>query len=277
MKRLTILSAALAAVLTIAGSAYAWSNNCPGGDAQCVAVDKANDVNANHNVNKNTNTANGGAGGAGGQGGQGGKGGDSKATATGGNANQSQGQIQQQTNQIKNSGNSSSKSTATGGTGVGVGVAGASANGNVTVTEGSTKAIGYASAPAMGTASLVAAPETCMGSASGGIGAGNGIISGGLSFGKTYESENCNRRMNARYLISLAQMTHDDRFLAATVALLGQDENVAKAYEAAGIEIPGKKKDSLVKADDTDGPKSDTRDSAHQARTTFDRQQIQSQ
>lgn len=105
----------------------------------------------------------------------------------------------------------------------------------------------YAAAPpSMGVSALVAAPETCMGSIAGSLTGGNGIIGAGIGLGKTYESVNCNRRMNARYLMQKAQMTGDARYLVAVDALLAQDEDVAKAFAAAGIEIPGVTKKAEV-------------------------------
>lgn len=78
---------------------------------------------------------------------------------------------------------------------------------------------------------LVASPETCMGAAA--VGASTPF--GGVSFGTTYKSEDCELRMFARTLQALGQN-------AAALALIAQNDNVAKALLAAGVVIPGQKK-----------------------------------
>lgn len=70
---------------------------------------------------------------------------------------------------------------------------------------------------------LVAAPETCMGSAA--VGASTPF--GGVSFGTTYKSEDCELRMYARSLMSLGQPE-------AALALLAQNEKVAAALRKVG-------------------------------------------
>lgn len=99
-----------------------------------------------------------------------------------------------------------------------------------------------ASAPSVFTGSLVASPETCLGSFQAGGSGSNGLISFGLTFGKTYVDPDCTRRMYARSLMLLG-----GQYNVAAVALLAQDENVAKALRAAGVPIPGQ----AAKADTT--------------------------
>ena len=77
-------------------------------------------------------------------------------------------------------------------------------------------------------APLTSSPETCMGSSTGGAQGANF----GVTFGTTWESVKCDRRMNARALQSLG-------LTKAAVALLCQDADVAKAMEAAGGSCPG--------------------------------------
>ena len=74
---------------------------------------------------------------------------------------------------------------------------------------------------------LTAVPETCMGSSA--VGASTPF--GGVSFGTTYKSEDCELRMFARSLMALG---HN----AAALALLATNDNVRKALEASGVKIP---------------------------------------
>lgn len=140
----------------------------------------------------------------------------------------------------------------------------------------SYKSESFAAAPNVYNAALVAAPETCMGSVSVGLSASTGIVGAGAGFGKTYESENCNRRMNARYLLTLAQATGDVRFTAAATALLAQDENVQKALIAAGI-ISAPAKAAIAPAVTKDAGQQASRAAADRiaAREAFDRAQGQ--
>lgn len=76
---------------------------------------------------------------------------------------------------------------------------------------------------------LAVAPETCMGSVSGGV----STPFGGIALGSSYKSESCEIRMFARTLAGLGQP-------AAALVLLGQnDERVRKALATVGIIIPG--------------------------------------
>ena len=70
---------------------------------------------------------------------------------------------------------------------------------------------------------LTAVPETCMGSAA--VGASTPF--GGVSFGSTYKSEDCELRMYARALMALGKND-------AALALLAQNEKVAAALRATG-------------------------------------------
>jgi hypothetical protein len=74
---------------------------------------------------------------------------------------------------------------------------------------------------------LVAVPETCMGS----VAAGASSPFGGISFGTTYKSDDCERRMYARALQALG---HDK----AALALLAQSPQVAQALRDARVEVP---------------------------------------
>jgi len=85
-------------------------------------------------------------------------------------------------------------------------------------------------APAIAAPDLVAAPETCMGSTSAGIGLPLSVF-GGITFGTTWRSESCERRMNVRALMALG-------LAEAALALLAQDETVAAALRAAGVRVP---------------------------------------
>ena len=82
---------------------------------------------------------------------------------------------------------------------------------------------------------LIAVPETCMGSSAVGVSS----PFGGVSIGTTWKSEPCELRMFARSLLSLGQKE-------AALALLAQDEAVARALAAAGVTVPGLKKASLT-------------------------------
>ena len=70
---------------------------------------------------------------------------------------------------------------------------------------------------------LTAVPETCMGSAA--VGASTPF--GGVSFGSTYKSEDCELRMYARALMALGKND-------AALALLAQNAKVAEALRATG-------------------------------------------
>ena len=83
-------------------------------------------------------------------------------------------------------------------------------------------------APAVWAPALAVAPETCMGSTSGGA----STPFGGLSFGTSWKSDDCELRMFARALQALGQP-------GAALILLGQNnERVRRALEAAGVVMP---------------------------------------
>lgn len=129
------------------------------------------------------------------------------------------------------------KSTAIG---VGVGLGGNGGNAklnqdqtisqNVTVKGGSTVIQERPVSTAVATG-LAASNGTCMGSTSVG-GQGVGL---GLSFGTTWKDEDCNRRYFAEHLDRIGHP-------AVAFALLCQNEGVAAAAEAVGVECPAIKK-----------------------------------
>ena len=83
-------------------------------------------------------------------------------------------------------------------------------------------------APAASAPSLATSGETCMGSTSAGA-SGAGF---GLSFGTTWDSAECQRRMNSQQLRLLG---HND----AALALLCANPGVADALAAVGKRCPG--------------------------------------
>lgn len=91
-----------------------------------------------------------------------------------------------------------------------------------------------AQAPSVFLPGLAVAPETCMGSTTAGGSAGFGGTGFSIGFGTTWKSADCELRMFARSLQQLGQN-------GAALALLAQNENVAKALRAAGVPIPGDK------------------------------------
>jgi len=92
----------------------------------------------------------------------------------------------------------------------------------------------YAPAPSAFAPALTSASETCFGSTSAGASGGNGIFGFGISFGTTWKSDDCELRMFARSLRELGQGQ-------AALALLSQNEKVAKALKDAGVEVPASK------------------------------------
>jgi hypothetical protein len=139
-----------------------------------------------------------------------GKGGNAKATSKNQNVNQN-------VNQPKATSSSGAAATVT--NNVSAPPAGP---GNVSVETTSER-----QSPTVFAPPLVTAPETCMGSVSGGA-----SYIAGFSFGTTYESENCNRRMDSLRLQSLG-------FRDAALALMAQKPSVAKALRDAGYSVPG--------------------------------------
>lgn len=75
---------------------------------------------------------------------------------------------------------------------------------------------------------LVATPETCMGSSTAGVGAGSGLVGASVSFGTTWKSPECERRMNSKRLQELG-------LIDAAKAIMAQDPEVAKAIRASGV------------------------------------------
>jgi hypothetical protein len=177
----------------------------------------------------NTNTATGGAGGQGGQGGQGG------SVSHSGNSsnvnvndvdvknsnkqkqNQSQGQEQGQSQSSRNTNKQNQNNDQS-----------IAPN---QVVKFSNETLAPASAPGVFAPALAVAPETCMGSTSGGGSGSNGLIGFGISFGTTWKSDSCELRMFARSLHSLG-------LNGAALALLAQDERVALALKDVGIKVP---------------------------------------
>lgn len=192
-----VVSVILGGVLGLAPGAFA-TPQCPGVGNDCSQDTTIQGGDAH--ATGGTGIGMGGQGGKGGTGigigGEGGKGGSAKAGAAAGAA------------------------------------AGASLNAPISI-EGDKIEV-PASAPSMGAPALTAVPETCMGSTSTALTGSGGMISAGLSFGTTWKSESCERRMFARSLQALGS-----QYATAALALLAQDENVAKALKAAGVPIPG--------------------------------------
>lgn len=152
---------------------------------------------------------------------------------------QMQGQGQEQT--VKNSGNSSNKLSTTSkvtDSGNSSSNSSVSDSGNATQSQGNSNEISItdnsvyeaqarnpvSSAIAAG---LVAGDDTCMGSSSFG---GQGI-SFGISGGTTWTDRDCVRRKDARTLLAMGMR-------GASIALMCQDANVAKAMKAAGTPCP---------------------------------------
>ena len=157
----------------------------------------------------------GGTGGNGGNGGNGGAGGTASAAAT---------------------------AIAAGGTGIGVGIGkGGTATGvgsvevNQTIQGDRTEI--PAQAPAVFAPNLTASPEACMGSTSVGGSAGFASISLGISVGSTWKNHDCELRAFSREIGSLGPT-----FTPVRIALLSQNDDVKKAFQDAGVEIPTPKK-----------------------------------
>lgn len=179
--------------------------------------------NTNCNGAGNPNSPCGGAGGGGGAGGEGGAGGSATATATSTNVNtnvntqgqqqgQQQGQIQgQQQGQGQVQGNKNKVTTT------------------VTV-EGDRTEI-PAQAPAIFSPNLTSSPEACMGSISGGGGAGFNGISFGFNLGSTWTNQECQDRMNARTLSALGQNQAALEYLAAA------NPKIADSLKRAGVKV----------------------------------------
>lgn len=182
------------------------------------------------------------------------------------NQGQSQGQSQTSTNTNSNTNRNTNSNTAVGvgiGTGVGVG-SGTGGDSNVSVDTGSD----VRQAPPAYAPGLVAAPETCMGAVSGGVSS----PFGGVSFGSTYKSDDCELRMFARSLYALG-------YRDAALLLLAQNAKVRKALEDSGTVLPGKPAASapaLIGA----APVTNTipsQDTTTTSRSTFSSETVQSQ
>ena len=91
----------------------------------------------------------------------------------------------------------------------------------------------YAPAPSGFGPGLAAA--NCMGSWSVGMSGANGIAGGGLGFGATKESKECNRRAYADQLFKLAQEYRNPTFAAAGLALMANNKEVRAALIEVGI------------------------------------------
>lgn len=88
-----------------------------------------------------------------------------------------------------------------------------------------------AQAPAIFSPNLTSSPEACMGSISGGGGAGFNGISFGFNLGSTWTNQECQDRMNARTLSALGQNQAALEYMAA------QNPNVAAALKRAGVKV----------------------------------------
>jgi len=84
--------------------------------------------------------------------------------------------------------------------------------------------------------------DNCMGSVSIGVGGGAAVGGGTLSFGKTVESKDCNRRAYARDLRTAGQNE-------AALALLAKNPEVAEALEVTGFKAPWFKGPKAKKAE----------------------------
>lgn len=96
-----------------------------------------------------------------------------------------------------------------------------------TVNEGDTPA----QAPAIFSPNLTSSPEACMGSISGGGGAGFNGVSFGFNLGSTWTNQECQDRMNARTLSALGQNQAALEYLAAA------NPKIADALKRAGVKV----------------------------------------
>ena len=110
--------------------------------------------------------------------------------------------------------------------------AGASAGASVSVNNSTRQ---YAPAPNVYGPGLAAA--NCMGSWSVGMSGANGIAGGGLGFGATKESKECNRRAYADQLFKLATEYQNPKLAIAGLLLLSENKEVRAALADAGFEI----------------------------------------
>lgn len=250
-KKLNILAITIAAAF-VAAPAYATHPGSAGAIAGAAAGAIATGGNA---------TGGNGYGGAGGQGGQGGNavatGGEGGRGGAGGNASvlgsgnssnvntlgqqqgQAQGQMQGQAaisnsggNHLSNGSSSSSgaNSTSSSGGNTMTGGTQSATQANAVTVNGDT--VTYQAQQRDPVASAWAAPltsgsNTCMGSSSGGA---QGVTFG-VSFGTTWQDDNCNARFDAQALNSLG-------LRQAAIARLCQRADNAKAIEAAGGKCP---------------------------------------
>lgn len=250
-KKLNILAITIAAAF-VAAPAYATHPGSAGAIAGAAAGAIATGGNA---------TGGNGYGGAGGQGGQGGNavatGGEGGRGGAGGNASvlgsgnssnvntlgqqqgQAQGQMQGQAaisnsggNHLSNGSSSSSgaNSTSSSGGNTMTGGTQSATQANAVTVNGDT--VTYQAQQRDPVASAWAAPltsgsNTCMGSSSGGA---QGVTFG-VSFGTTWQDDNCNARFDAQALNSLG-------LRSAAIARLCQRTDNAKAIEAAGGKCP---------------------------------------
>lgn len=260
-KKLNILAITIAAAFVAAPACATYPGNNggaggAGGSAGAIAGAAAGAIATGGNA-----TGGNGYGGAGGQGGQGGSavatGGEGGRGGAGGHASvlgsgnssnvntlgqqqgQAQGQMQGQAaisnsggNHLSNGSSSSSgaNSTSSSGGNTMTGGTQSATQANAVTVNGDT--VTYQAQQRDPVASAWAAPltsgsNTCMGSSSGGA---QGVTFG-VSFGTTWQDDNCNARFDAQALNSLG-------LRSAAIARLCQRTDNAKAIEAAGGKCP---------------------------------------
>lgn len=96
-------------------------------------------------------------------------------------------------------------------------------------------------APAFAAPSLSASNEACMGSSSGGAGVSAGAVGISATFGTTWQSEQCERRMNGQQMrLAAENLPAQDRVAInkAVLLLLANDPAVDAALKAAGYKSP---------------------------------------
>ena len=105
-------------------------------------------------------------------------------------------------------------------------------NNNQQISPSQTTTIEAApSAPAIFAPNLTSSPEACMGSYSGGAGAGAATFSFGVTLGMTWTNQECQDRMTARTLAVLGQPQAALEYLAAG------NPRVASALKQAGVKV----------------------------------------
>lgn len=195
----------LAVSLALPISTFASSENNPPGSQ-----------NQNANSNSNSNSPQGG------QGGQGGNGGNSQNDNNNRNYNRNRNTNRNNNSQHQGQGQFQGQGQKQGQK------QGQTNQPNQTI-EGDNVQV-YSSSPDVSAPALTSGNDVCVGSISGGAAGGNGIISAGLTFGRTYTDENCVRLKNANAL-------HQMGLTPAALALLAKNKDVADALNKA---YPGK-------------------------------------